>query len=292
MSLIDVQALRNVSLFARFSDDELTTLAEHLTPVSYAGSSFIFRENDHGGSMYILQSGRIELTVRDKMEQPVTLRFLEPGQVFGELSLLDNEPRSASARAVTDVDLLVIGRDALLAVFERHPTVALRMLEILTQRLRETTALVQERVVPNVNEEIEVTTTLGDRISDFFTNASGNIYFVAFSLVWFVVWIIWNMDVIPGLEPFDPFPFGFLTMVVSLEMVFLSLFILIKQARQAANDKVRNDIEYEINVRAELGVRSLSKQLELLEYRMIERMERIEEATTEADWVQRNERAS
>ncbi len=291
MTLIDVHALRNVSLFGRFTDEELHTLAEQLRSESKPASAFIFHENDRGGAMYILQSGRIELTVRDKMEQPVTLRFLEPGEVFGELSLLDNEPRSASARAVTDVELLVIGRDALLVVFERHPTVALRMLEILTQRLRETTSLVQERVVPNVNEEIEVTTTVGDRISDFFTNFSGNIYFVGFSLVWFVAWIGWNMGVIPGAKPFDPFPFGFLTMIVSLEMVFLSLFILIKQGRQAANDKVRNDIEYEINVRAELGVRALSKQLEVMEYRMIERMERLEQ-NTDTDWVSRNERAS
>jgi uncharacterized membrane protein len=282
MTSIDVQALRTVSLFARFNDDELHTLAQQLTVTSRPASSLLFREGDRGGTMYILQSGRVELTVRDKMEQPVTLRFVEPGEVFGEMSLLDNAPRSASALAVTDIDVLVINREALLVVFERHPGVSLRMLEIMSQRLRETTALVQDRILPNVNEEIAVHVTLGDRISDFFTNFSGNIYFVAFSLVWFVVWIVWNLDVIPGVEPFDPFPFGFLTMVVSLEMVFLSLFILIKQARQAANDKVRNDIEYEINVRAELGVRALSKQLELLEYRMIERMERLEE---QADWT-------
>ena len=291
MAPIDVQVLRNVSLFARFTDEALHTLAEQLTVESRPASSLIFREHDRGGAMYMLQAGRVELTVLDKMEQPVTLRFLEPGQVFGELSLLDNERRSASARAVTDVELLVIGRDALLVVFERHPTVALRMLEILAQRLRETTALVQERVVPNVNEEIQVKATLGDRISDFFTNISGNIYFVAFSLVWFMVWIVWNLGIIPGLAPFDPFPFGLLTMIVSLLMVFLSLFILIKQARQSANDKVRNDIEYEINVRAELGVRALSKQLELLEYHLVARMERLEQ-TAETEWESRSERVS
>lgn len=277
MTSIDVQALRSVSLFARFTDEELHTLADQLNVAHRPASSLLFREGDRGGTMYILQTGRVELTVRDKMEQPVTLRFVEPGEVFGEMSLLDNEPRSASALAVTDVDVLVITREALLVVFERHPGVSLRMLEILTQRLRETTALVQDRILPNVNEEIATNVTFGDRISDFFTDISGNIYFVVFCLVWFVVWIGWNMGVVPGIAPFDPYPFGLLTMIVSLLMVFLSLFILIKQARQSANDKVRNDIEYEINVRAELGVRALSKQLELLEYRMIERMDRLEE---------------
>lgn len=195
------------------------------------------------------------------------------------MSLLDNEPRSASAVAVTDVDLIVLGREALVVLFERHPGVALNMLEIMTRRLRDTTALVQERILPNVNEEIAVKRSVSDQISDLATRLTGNIYFVALCLVWFVVWIVWNLGVVPGLEPFDPFPFGLLTMIVSLQMVFLSLFILIKQERQAANDKVRNDIEYEINVRAELGVRALNKQLELLEYRIAERFERLEQVT-------------
>jgi CRP/FNR family cyclic AMP-dependent transcriptional regulator len=197
------------------------------------------------------------------------------------MSLLDNEPRSASAVAVTDVELIVLGREALVVLFERHPGVALNMLEIMTRRLRDTTALVQDRILPNVNEEIAVKRSVSDQISDLATRLTGNIYFVALCLVWFVVWIVWNLGVVPGLAPFDPFPFGLLTMIVSLQMVFLSLFILIKQERQAANDKVRNDIEYEINVRAELGVRALHKQLELLEYRMAERFERLEQTS---DW--------
>lgn len=279
MNPVDIHALRNVSLFSSFTDSELETLATQVRTETRPASAYIFRENDRGGAMYMVRTGRVELTVRDKMEQPCTLRFLEPGDVFGEMSLLDNEPRSASAVAVTDVDLIVLGREALVVLFERHPGVALNMLEIMTRRLRDTTALVQERILPNVNEEIAVKRSVSDQISDLATRLTGNIYFVALCLVWFVVWIVWNLGVVPGLEPFDPFPFGLLTMIVSLQMVFLSLFILIKQERQAANDKVRNDIEYEINVRAELGVRALNKQLELLEYRIAERFERLEQVT-------------
>jgi CRP/FNR family cyclic AMP-dependent transcriptional regulator len=196
--------------------------------------------------------------------------------VFGELSFLDRKPRSASARAVTDTLLLVIRRDALVRLTHSKPDVALQMLEILAARLRSSSQIVQGRIVPNANEAIEVKMTVGDRVSDFFTDISGNIRFVALSLVWFVVWIVWNMGVIPGLEPFDPFPFGLLTMVVSLEMVFLSLFILIKQARLAANDKVRNDIEYEVNVRAELGIQNLGHSIESLEQRLQNRIDRLE----------------
>jgi uncharacterized membrane protein len=207
----------------------------------------------------------------------VRLLKAEAGQVFGEMSVLDDQPRSASARALTNVDLIVIHRDTLIKAINERPHVALQMLKILSTRLRATSALVQERVVINANEAIGIKRTLGDKISDFFINASASLVFVTFSLVWFVVWIAWNLGVIPGVSPFDPFPFGLLTMVVSLEMVFLSLFILIRQARQAADDKVRSDVEYEVNVRAELGIRNLIRRVELLEQRVLLRLERSED---------------
>ncbi len=257
-------------------DEDLDMLSQQVKHERFYAGDIIFYQNDPGGVMYIVEAGAVELFFNDRARVEVNLLKVEPGGVFGELSPLDNQPRSASARAITDVELLTISRDALIAVVYIRPSVAFHMLEMLTARLRATNALVQQRVIPNANEAIDVKLTLGDRLSDFFTNASGNIYFVGLSLVWFTVWILLNIRIIPGFEPFDPFPFGLLTMIVSLEMVFLSLFILIKQARQAANDKIRDDIEYEINVRAEIGVRSISESVETLEQRLMQRITQLE----------------
>lgn len=276
-------------------DEDLAVLAQQTQSLHYNAHQYIFHKGDAGGVLYILESGVVELFLQDMIGTEVKLMQVAEGQAFGEMSLFDNLPRSASARALTSVKLIAVPKDALMALMMARPYVALALLETLSARLRYTSTLVEERIIPNVNDTIQVSRSLPEKISDFFTNISGNIYFVLLSLIWFVVWIAWNMEIIPGVEAFDPFPFGLLTMVVSLEMVFLSLFILIKQSRQAANDKIRNDVEYEINVRAEVGVRNMLQRLEQVEQRLSERLDRIEtqrvpvsvDATIEQPMVER-----
>ncbi|MBZ0298407.1 MAG: DUF1003 domain-containing protein [Anaerolineae bacterium] len=277
MSQIHSRDLRNAYIFSTLTDDELSILAEEVELEAHPAGAMIFVHNDVGEAMYIVQSGSVDVFVKDRTGSEVRVLQVEAGQVFGELSLLDHRPRSASARALSDVTLLVIRREALVNLCTLHPLIPLRMLEILAARLRSSSLMVQERIIPNANEAIEVKRSFGDRVSDLFTGLSGNIFFVGFSLIWFVVWIAWNLEIVPGAQAFDPFPFGFLTMVVSLEMVFLSLFILIKQSRMAAHDKVRNDIEYEVNVRAELGIRHLGESIQIFEQHMQQRLEKVEQ---------------
>lgn len=276
MPAINPKSFRNASLFASLSDDDLQVLARDAQIEHHAAGALIFKQNDQGGALYIVEHGTVELFVNDRMSSIVSLLTAGVGQVFGEMSILEDQPRSASARAVTDVELIVLYRDALIKVINERPQVALQMLRMLSSRLRTTSVLVQERVVVNANEAIANKHALGDKISDFFINKAGNVVFVLISLVWFVVWIGLNLRLFPNVDPFDPFPFGLLTMIVSLEMVFLSLFILIKQSRQAADDKVRNDVEYEVNVRSEMGIRSLTQHVDLLEQRILQRLDRLE----------------
>ncbi len=282
MTVDKLHTLRHTPLFAGLADDELRELAEQSAVERHHAGTTLFRVHDPGGTMYVVVSGEVEIYVRDRGRQEVQLLKVTPGRIFGEMSVLDKRPRSANARALTEVTLVTISREMLIDVARHRPAVAIHLLELLSERLRSTSAMVQDRVVPNATDVIAVKRTLSDRISDFFTSASGNLYFVLFSLIWFVVWIVLNVGVVPGMSIFDPFPFGLLTMIVSLEMVFLSLFILIKQERQAANDKVRDDIEYEVNVRAEVGIRNLSAQLEAMELRLSNRLSRLEQARTTA----------
>ena len=147
------------------------------------------------------------------------------------------------------------------------------MMAMLTRRIRESNTRVQERSIRNVNEEIrEIPLKFGDRLADFLTQGASNIKFTYFSFIWFGLWIIVNLSLIPGLKAFDPYPFGFLTMVVSLEAIFLSLFVLITQDRQAKRDKIRNDIEYEVNLRAEVEVRALADQVESLQQTLLQHL--------------------
>src|SRR5205807_7681347 len=106
----------------------------------------------------------------------------------------------------------------------------------------------------NVNEEMEDKRTLFQRAADWIAEFSGSMVFLALNACFFFVWIALNLNLIPVVSAFDPFPFGLLTMAVSLEAIFLSIFVLISQNRQAAKDHVRADIEYDVNLKAELEI--------------------------------------
>jgi CRP-like cAMP-binding protein len=270
MSLTSIEFLRRVPLFAQLDNNALHVLAEQLQQKHFLAGQTIFRQAETGDEMYIVQHGAVELFVYDPFGQQIAVNRVETGEVFGELATLDDETRSASAKAIHNTTLIVITRQNLHAIIQSHPDAAIHMLKVLARRIRYTSALLEERVVPNANAAIEAKVSLTDRVSDFMINASSNMAFIVFSLLWFTTWITWNLGLIPGAQPFDPFPFGLLTMIVSLEMVFLSLFILIKQSRQAANDKVRNEIEYQVNVRAEARIHAVARQVEALQELMMQ----------------------
>ena len=290
MATADPNTLRNIPLFHLFDDDELIALAKELDEASFLAGQSIFNAGDEGGTMFIVQSGRVELFLEDKDNDRLSLGFVEPGGLFGELSLLDNQVRSAGAKAIANTELLVIDRNDLRLLVSKHPDAALDMMATLGKRIRETNFLLQDRVTRNVNEEIAPAATFGERLSDFLTRLAGDIRFVYFSFFWFMIWIVLNVRLIPGFPAFDPFPFGLLTMVVSLEAIFLSLFVLISQNRQATRDKVRNDIEYEVNLKAEVEIRSLSTQVETLQQLMLQHLSRLEafEAAIKASTVDKS----
>lgn len=270
MITVDPEVLRSISLFALLDDQETLELSRHLEEKHYFAGQMILNSGDPGDAMFIIQSGKVELFVQDKGDERVSLSVLGAGDLFGELSLLDKQPRSASAIAVENTHLLVVDREDVTLLVTAHPHAALDMMAMLGKRTREANTLVRERTVRNANEETIGQKTFGQRLSDVLTAIAGDIRFVYFSAIWFFVWIVLNIGIIPGVVAFDPFPFGLLTMVVSLEAIFLSLFVLISQNRQAERDKVRNDIEYEVNLKAEVEVRDLIKRIDTMQQLMLE----------------------
>jgi CRP/FNR family cyclic AMP-dependent transcriptional regulator len=269
MPVVDTDIIRNIPLFSLLDDAELTVLAQNLDEKSFLAGQIIISAGEPGNTMFVVASGRVELFIKDKAGDKVILGYIMPGELFGELSLLDDAPRSASAIAQENTRLFVVDRNDLEILVKAHPAAALDMMTMLGRRIRDSNLLVSQRVTRNVNELIPESTTLGQRLSDRLTQVAGDIRFVYFSLIWFFVWIVWNTNLIPGVHPFDPFPFGLLTMVVSLEAIFLSLFVLISQNRQAERDKVRNDIEYDVNLKAEIEIREVMTRLDDLQQLVI-----------------------
>lgn len=165
----------------------------------------------------------------------------------------------ATALALMDSEVLVLDRDDLILLFQRKPEAALHMLASLSGLTRKADELLRTRVSHNVNEEMEVHSTLLQRIADWIAWFSGSMPFLMINGGWFIVWIIINTFAV-DIAAFDAYLFGLLTMIVSLEAIFLSCFVLITQNRQAEKDRVRSDIEYEVNIKAELEIAHLHEK--------------------------------
>ncbi len=272
----ETELLANIPLFSALDEMERADLLPVLGRERRAAGERIFQMGEPGDSMYIVAAGSVSIFVKDVTGARIDLDVCKSGDFFGELSLFDGGARTASAVAAEDVELLVLDRGDLLKFIRRRPDTALDFLTVMGNRVRSADALLRKTVSRNVNEEMETRATLFERFADAIALFSGSMLFLGLNAGWFATWIIWN--VLPGLSHFDPYPFGFLTMVVSLEAIFLSIFVLISQNRQGEKDRVRSDVEYQVNVKAELEVAHLLEKVDFLTEEVLARMPRQERA--------------
>ncbi|HEY4243900.1 MAG TPA: DUF1003 domain-containing protein [Kofleriaceae bacterium] len=273
---IDPGFLAQIRLFSQFDDDERAVLAQQMTERSVAADEVLFRAGEPGDAMFIVQTGSVDLWIKDTAGQRISLHTAVSGEHFGELSLLDGGSRTATATVVDAGVLLVVEREDLQQLFRKRPDSALDMLAAMGRMTRKANQLVQTRVSRNVNEQAEV--DRGGRVlrvADWVADFSGSITFLVIHVGIFFLWIIFNLGIMP-VGDFDPFPFGLLTMAVSLEAIILSTLLLFSSNRQTARDRVRADVEYEINLKAELEVAHLHEKVDRTHEEMLERFARIE----------------
>jgi len=273
----DPNFLAAIRMFDHLNEDDRIALANVIDELKVPAGHTLFQAGDPGDSLFIIQTGQIELFIKDTAGQKIVLTTAESGDMFGELAMLDTGPRTATALALADSEVLVLDRGDLILLFLRKPEAALHMLAALSGLTRKADELLRTRVSRNVNEEMEVHSTALLRIADWIAWFSGSMAFLILNGGWFVIWIAINTLPL-GLPHFDPFPFGLLTMIVSLEAIFLSCFVLISQNRQAQKDKVRADIEYEVNIKAELEVAHLHEKTDRIYENMMARFEKLEKA--------------
>jgi CRP/FNR family transcriptional regulator, cyclic AMP receptor protein len=258
------EMLREVPLFQPLDEDERNNLANVLETVRIPAGELIFQMNEPGDSLYIIRSGKVELFVKDDTGHRLVLETASDGDFFGDISLLDNGPRTASALVTEDLEALRLKRAELERFVRQRPEAAMDMLTVMGRRLRQDLELLRHTASRNVNEEMEDRRTLIQKTADWIAEFSGSMPFLFGNAILFLFWIIANAGLIPGLRPFDPFPYGLLTMAVSLEAIFLSIFVLISQNRQSAKDRVRSDIEYDVNLKAELEIAHLHEKVDAM----------------------------
>lgn len=278
MSFYD-QSPNAVGLFELLAKDERRMLAEAGGTVQLAANQCLFQIGEPGGTLYIVESGTIEIFIKDNAGQKILLKTADDGDFFGEVSLFDGRPRTATAVAVSDCELLALTREDLLAAFRQKPETALGMLAAMGGMLRVADKLLQTNVSRNVNDMMEKKMSPLERATDWVAWFSGSIHFLALTALWFGIWIAVNTLPL-GVPVFDPFPFGLLTMIVSLEAIFLSCFVLISQNRQAEKDHLRSDVEYEVNIKAEMEIAHLHEKTDRINEEMLEKFARIESLLT------------
>ena len=276
----DASLLIDLPLFESLDPEERAMLAEVVDLRALKAGEVLFKAGEPGQALFVVASGQMEISVTDHAGQKIVLTQCRKGDVFGELALLDAGPRSATATALEETELLELDRQDLVLMVRQKPESALHMLGAMGAMTRKADMLLRTRVARNAQEEIEDQRTFLERLTDAVATFSGSLTFFTLNGLWFGTWIWLNVS---GIYRFDPFPFGLLTMIVSLQAIFLSILVLLAQNRQAAKDRIRDDIEYEINVKAELEVAHLHENLDQFREEMLDRMARLEGALARRD---------
>lgn len=273
----DAALLAEVPLFHLLDDEERAALAAHLDVVTFPAGHIVFNYGEPGDAMYVVRSGEAELSFRNDTGEKIVLEQVTEGDFFGELAFLDGGARSATVLVTAPMEALLMDRQDLELFLKKHPHAAMDLLTALGKRLRKTSEILRHTATRNVNEETEDKRTVVQKAADWIAEFSGSIPFLLLHLGLFAGWIVWNTQ-LPERMRFDPYPFNFLTMCVSLEAIFLSVFVLLSQNRQAAKDRVRADIEYDVNLRAELEIAELHNKLDKFQAATLARLEQIQPA--------------
>lgn len=262
-SQMTLEALRSVPLFGSLDDDAATELRNLLSEKVVPQNTRLFSQGDKGDSMYLIESGKVRISIRDDDKQELTLAELAQGDFFGEMAIIDGRQRSADARVLEDARLAILSRDDFLRFVRTKPDVALEMLSALTDRLRRTDELLRSRVTRNANEEERARATLADRAADLIAEFGGSWKFILVSFGLIVFWIILNSFVL--VSGFDPKPYQMLNLALAIIAGMQAPIIMMSQNRQGEKDRLRADLDYQVNLKNELSLAEVLRRLDVLE---------------------------
>jgi uncharacterized membrane protein len=261
--LMTLEAIRSVPLFASLDDEAATRLRGLLQVKEVPAGKPLFRTGDTGDAMYLIERGRVRISVRDKDKQEITLAELARGDFFGEMSIIDGKSRSADATVIDDGRFAILSRDDFMAFIQSNPVVPLDMLSAVFERLRRTDELLQQRVSRNANEEAAKRMTLSDRMADMLAEFGGSWKFIGVSLALIIGWIIFNSWIL--VRGFDPVPYQMLNLTLAVVAGLQAPIIMMSQNRQTEKDRLRADLDYQVNLKNELSLTEVLRRLDVIE---------------------------
>ncbi|MDP9113856.1 MAG: DUF1003 domain-containing protein [Acidobacteriota bacterium] len=258
----DPNSLKNVPLFALLDGDELSVLAAQVDLKNFTRRQRIYQMGDPGGRAYVLTSGKVAVTTVDEDQQEVVVSEPAPGELFGAASMFESSPHQTTAVALEETVCIEIDRDDITVLLQRKPHAGLDILTALARQLHSAHQLVRARSLRNPNELIEEESTFGEHLADAVARFGGSwAFIIAFALAIITYSAI---NVVLGKAAWDPYPFILLNLFLSMLASIQAPVIMMSQNRQDTKDRLRGELDYEVNRRAESEIQSLSRKLNLL----------------------------
>jgi uncharacterized membrane protein len=268
------EILKSVPLFSLLDDEERSVLARHIEVKHFTQHHRIYRTGDPNGRGYVVVHGRVRVTLIDSDEQEVTVDEPEAGGFFGFASLLDGSPHQTSATALTPVTCLEINREDLRRLLFTKPDAGMDMLAVVGRQFHATQQLVRDRSMRNPNEMIDETETFGERVADGVAKFGGSWSFIIIFFIGLITYMTINERL--GAKAWDPYPYILLNLVLSMLAAVQAPVIMMSQNRQDAKDRLRSELDYEVNRRAEREIQRVSAKLREMSERLADVEEKLD----------------
>ena len=256
------EILREVPLFARLDDDETAVLAARVEVKTFAPRQRIYRIGDSGGRAYVMVSGAVRVTTVDEDQQDVIVDEPTPGQFFGFASMLDGTPHQTNAVALEKTTCIEIDQDDIAALVRAKPHAAMDMLNVLGRQFHAAQQLVRVRAARNANEIIEAEATVGERVADAVAGFGGSWKFIIAFMATLAIYTTVNLAL--GRSAWDPYPFILLNLFLSMLAALQAPVIMMSQNRQDTKDRLRGELDFEVNRRAEAEIQALATKINAL----------------------------
>ncbi len=256
------EELRHVPLFALLDDEEIAILAKQVEMKKFAPRQRIYKMGEPGGRAYILMDGRVRVTMVDEDQQEVVVDEPGHGEFFGFAAMLEQTPHQTTAIALEDTSCVEVDRDDIAILLQKKPMAGMDMLAVLGRQFHASQQLVRVRASRNPNEIIEKQATFGERIADRVASFGGSWTFIITFLIVLVIYSGFN--VLLGHKAWDPYPFILLNLFLSMLAALQAPVIMMSQNRQDTKDRLRGELDYEVNRRAESEIQGLAGKLNML----------------------------
>ena len=270
------ELLERVPLFKGLPEHARMSLAERLIERRFRSGEIVFNKGDRGSALLCVLSGKLEIFLPPEGgADRVDLKEVNEGEHFGELALFDEKPRSASVEAKTDCVLLELDREVFISDIVRSESSVLAILSEMAVRLRDTNAMLSQRAARDVVKEFEESLSWTDKLADRVAELNGSWAFIGGLLGVSLVWVGMNA-LMP--RPFDAYPYQFFNLFLGLLVGLQGPLIMMSQNRQAAKDRAQASTDFRVNLKNEVGIENLGRELLAFRRHIEERMVEIERA--------------